>query len=180
MDHLAPSLQIASLGSLGVLLAQPDAAHLALLGIAITSAGSVLTTSIKSWSDRKRADAQHASDKEEREFHRQEVKDAFEAASEQRARGEAKIVSKVETATDIALTSAQASIAAIDVANHVNQKLTRVTETLGGIVTAATAPANVPSTPETAGLLRRLKGALQPAPKRTATAAKKEQPKRKV
>lgn len=131
MEHVPSFLQATSLGGVGVLLAHPDGAHLALYGIIFTGLCSIVTTSMNRRADRAKDEARYAHEKEEREFQALQVREAFTAATEQRERNASKIVAKVEESTSVALASADASMTAIDVSNHVNEKLTRITQALG-------------------------------------------------
>jgi hypothetical protein len=140
LDRIPPALQAVSLGGVGVILAQPDGAHLALYGVVFASLCSILTTAINLREDRKRADLQYtrdteraskqfAEDKVAREFQADQVRLAFEAANAARTLAEAHIVAKVQESTD-------ASTTAIDIGNHINDKLTRVTQAPGDAVKA--------------------------------------------
>jgi len=77
--------------------------------------------------DRAAEATRYAHEKESRDFQAEQVRLAFAAAVVQRDASEVHIVSKVQESTD-------ASAAALDTANHVNEKLTRVTQALGDAV----------------------------------------------
>jgi hypothetical protein len=127
LEHLPSALQAASLGSVAVILAQPDGAHLALYGTIIATLGSIITTAVNRRADRTAEANRYAHEKEARDFQAEQVRLAFAAAVIQRDASEAHIVSKVQESTD-------ASAVALNVANHANEKLTRVTLALGDAV----------------------------------------------
>lgn len=77
MEHWPSTFQVASLGGVGVLVAQPEA-HLALYGVIITTLGSVITTAINRRADRKRDAEQYRRDKEAREFQAAQLRAAFQ------------------------------------------------------------------------------------------------------
>lgn len=122
-------MQAASLGSVAVILAQPDGAHLALYGTIVAGFCSIITTAINRRADRAAEANRYAREKESRDFQAEQVRLAFAAAVIQRDASEAHIVSKVQESTD-------ASATAIDIGNHINDKLLRVTKALGDAVQA--------------------------------------------
>lgn len=77
MEHWPSTFQVASLGGVGVLVAQPDGAHLALFGVIITTLGSIITTAINRRADRKRDAEQYAREKEAREFQAAQIREAL-------------------------------------------------------------------------------------------------------
>lgn len=129
MEHLPSAFQAASLGSIAAILATPDAAHLAFYGGIVAGFCSIVTTAMNRRADRKAEEMRYAHEKEARDFQAEQVRLAFAAAVVQRDASEAHIVSKVQESTD-------ASATAIDVGNHINDKLTRVTQALGDAVRA--------------------------------------------
>lgn len=116
-------MQAASLGSVAVILAQPDGAHLALYGTILATLGSIITTAINRRADKAAEATRYAHEKETRDFQAEQVRLAFEAANRQRSQAEAHIVSKVEEST-------AASAIALDASNHLTEKLANATRAL--------------------------------------------------
>lgn len=78
--------QLASHASAAVLVAQPDSAgHLALWGVLITSAASIITAALKRRSDSQRDERHRQWEREERIARRQELQLILEAADSRAA-----------------------------------------------------------------------------------------------
>lgn len=76
MEHWPSTFQVASLGGVGVLVAQPEA-HLAFYGVIITTLGSIVTTWINRRAERKRDEERYAREREAQEFQAAQLGAAF-------------------------------------------------------------------------------------------------------
>ena len=102
LDSVA-GFHLASFGSAAILVAtQPDASHLALWGVLITSAASVVTATMKRRSDSKRDEKRHDWEREDRDREQTAMRRVLEAS-------DARAAKALEAAAALAATALEVS-----------------------------------------------------------------------